>query len=46
MPQWDPENTEVENKNRTKRAYKPDPRVTIYLIGQPRGIPEKYKARN
>lgn len=46
MAQWDPDNTEVEYKNRTKRAYEPDPRVTIDLIGQPRGIPEKYKARN
>jgi len=27
-------------------AYEPDHKVKIDIIGQPRGIPEKYKARN
>ncbi len=33
-------------RHRAKRAYEQDPSVYLDKIGQPRGIPEKYKARN
>ncbi|XP_016396857.1 uncharacterized protein LOC107730522 [Sinocyclocheilus rhinocerous] len=33
-------------RHRVKRAYEADPNVYLDVIGQPRGIPEKYKARN
>ncbi|XP_061925426.1 uncharacterized protein LOC133664640 [Entelurus aequoreus] len=32
--------------NRVKRQYAPDDRVYLDAIGQPRGIPDKYKARH
>ncbi|KAJ8348779.1 hypothetical protein SKAU_G00273680 [Synaphobranchus kaupii] len=35
-----------DKPSRVKRAYEADPRVTIDSVGQPRGIPEEYKARN
>ncbi|XP_038644221.1 syncytin-2-like [Scyliorhinus canicula] len=31
---------------KVKRAYTPDPRVQLDAIGQPRGIPNEFKARN
>lgn len=34
------------NIGRQKRAYTPDPEIKIDKIGQPRGIPSEYKARN
>ena len=34
------------NIGRRKRAYTPDPEIRIYEIGQPKGIPYEYKARN
>ncbi|XP_040924411.1 uncharacterized protein LOC121201839 [Betta splendens] len=40
---------EEQDKNvssRNKRSYQPDPRVYIDAIGQPRGIPNEFKARN
>ncbi len=43
MAQW---GTEQNTNNRTRRAYKPDPNVYIDLIGQPRGIPYEFKARD
>lgn len=33
-------------RHRAKRAYEADPNVYLDAVGQPRGIPEKYKARN
>ncbi len=33
-------------RRRAKRAYEKDPNVSLDIIGQPRGIPEEYKARN
>ncbi len=33
-------------RRRAKRAYEKDLNVSIDIIGQPRGIPEEYKARN
>ncbi len=33
-------------RNRAKRAYEKDPNVSIDVTGQPRGIPQKYKAIN
>ena len=35
-----------KQKRRVKRAYTPDPKVTIDSIGQPRGIPHEFKARD
>ncbi|MGL5955641.1 MAG: hypothetical protein ACRC0X_03430, partial [Brevinema sp.] len=35
-----------ENESRKKRAYEPDPNIYLDSIGQPRGIPNKYKARS
>ncbi len=43
MAQW---GTEPNTNNRTRRAYKPDPNVYIDLIGQSRGIPFEFKARD
>ncbi len=33
-------------RRRAKRAYEKDPNVSLDIIGQPRGIPEEYKAKN
>lgn len=33
-------------KTRTRREYEPDPRVYLDSIGQPRGVPNKFKARD
>ncbi|MGL5956435.1 MAG: hypothetical protein ACRC0X_07540, partial [Brevinema sp.] len=38
--QWD------IDKRREKRAYESDPNVYLDAIGQPRGIPNKFKARS
>ena len=35
-----------QHLHRTKITYKQDPKVWIDRIGQPRGIPEEFKARN
>lgn len=46
---WDTESTIGESDTinyRVKRSYKPDPTVYIDSIGQPRGIPDQFKARN
>ena len=39
-------NSEMNNLNRRKRAYEPEENIKIYKIGQPRGIPNKSKARS
>jgi len=46
IAQWEPEQHTKEDQNRSKRAYQPDPNVELDSIGQPRGIPNKYKARD
>jgi len=37
---------ETNELHRHRRVYEPDPNVTIDRIGQPRGIPDQFKARN
>ncbi|XP_048034381.1 uncharacterized protein LOC125260187 isoform X2 [Megalobrama amblycephala] len=50
MVDWDPDDEtpsqHVTPGHRAKRAYKPDPNVVIDAIGQPRGIPHEFKARD
>lgn len=46
MAQWGTEQSTNKEDNRTKRGYEPDPNVYLDSIGQPRGIPNKFKARS
>ena len=48
LPSLEEGDVSLGNKglSRSKRAYTPDPDVKIDSIGQPRGIPNKFKARN
>lgn len=46
MAQWGTEQSESKEDNRIKRGYEPDPKVYLDSIGQPRGIPNEFKARD
>lgn len=50
MVSWEPDeetsDQHVAPRHRAKRAYKPDANVKIDAIGQPRGIPHEFKARD
>lgn len=43
---WNFEKNIEKTKDRAKRAYTPDPEVYLDVIGQPRGIPNQFKARD
>lgn len=45
-PGDDPNDESEEKQHRVKRSYTKDPSVYIDAIGQPRGIPNEFKARN
>ena len=46
MAQWGTESSTSREDNRIKRVYEPDPNVYLDSIGQPRGIPNEFKARD
>lgn len=46
IAKWESEEVIKEDKNRSKRAYQPDSNIKLDSIGQPRGIPQEFKARD
>ncbi len=46
MFQWGTEQSTNKEDHRIRRGYEPDPKVYIDPIGQLRGIPNEFKARN
>ena len=48
LPSLDDAGGDLESNelSRRKRAYEPDVTIKFDKIGQPRGIPEKFKAQN
>ncbi len=46
MAQWGTEQSTNKEDHRIRRGYEPDPKVYIDPIGQPRGFPNEFNARN
>ncbi len=46
LAQWGTEQSTNKEDNRIRRGYEPDPKVYIDSIGQTRGIPNVFKARD
>jgi hypothetical protein len=47
VTEWNSSDTKQRTtKHRVRREYKSDHKVYLEAIGQPRGIPKEYKARN